>query len=845
MKAIVCDICGGKLQIGAGGIATCENCGMEYTKERMQEKIQEMNGAAPEPVTVQSGTSQVVENYFSMAESALQSGNNSEAETYCNKVIELRPQDYKAWFCKGKATAWQSTFAHIRIAEAVNCWSNAISYCPEDKVSQIRELMDQEMTSLTIAMFNLAAGFLESGMNQHKQQAFLTHVKSILSCLEIYSSKINVKYKWARSMNQGIVCAAPHLVKSANAVKDLFHRLKPTSVDVRQDYMQEIVMCADIAVTLAKPDRVNAKAKAACYQACLDIFNILNNMGSYHWFDGQAIYRTDVCGKYFGSDVLKYANLVREWNQKIPEEQQQEYWEDHPEEHKAFLKKQEEERIARAKAEREQKEREMKTEREIQNAKSDFWKNNGDQKLAIEKELNELLKTRNALLSANSGVEQIKLIDERSHRLDEILSRDRRGKISFDSYELQVLSGQDEFASKMQKAAHYDSYLDTYPILKEKAEVEAQSKALNAEKEKLSSLHPEKRFLLIGGIVFVLLGALFFFLGSASVLDSGLLVALAVIVLIGGAALLIAGICKYFAVFSKKSELENTLKKLKAKEEKIAQIPAYTKDFDAKTAAKQIEKSQKKSNFKKKLIIVGISSLLVLIIAFVLILNFLLIPQQKYDDAMSMMQENRYLEAYVLFNEVKNFKDAQYHMDTMLQSNPMLALSVAQNGDIFKFGHYDQDGDTSNGKEEIEWIVLEVSDNKALLLSKAVLDSQPFHSGPRVENFESSSLYAWLQNNFLNSAFDSSEKDNIIGEISIPSQAQKEQYSISYDAEQTIVAQNNGEQCVVFYPDTRRFWTWWLQDVYSKKTEAYIGTGSVEDLDGKYGVRPIIWVELN
>lgn len=39
MAALVCDICGGKLTMGAGGIAVCDSCGMEHTKERIQEKV--------------------------------------------------------------------------------------------------------------------------------------------------------------------------------------------------------------------------------------------------------------------------------------------------------------------------------------------------------------------------------------------------------------------------------------------------------------------------------------------------------------------------------------------------------------------------------------------------------------------------------------------------------------------------------------------------------------------------------------------------------------------------------------------------------------------------------------
>ena len=44
MAALVCDVCDGKLVMGSGGVAVCENCGMEHTKERMREKVQEIKG---------------------------------------------------------------------------------------------------------------------------------------------------------------------------------------------------------------------------------------------------------------------------------------------------------------------------------------------------------------------------------------------------------------------------------------------------------------------------------------------------------------------------------------------------------------------------------------------------------------------------------------------------------------------------------------------------------------------------------------------------------------------------------------------------------------------------------
>ena len=45
MEILVCDICGGKLQAKTKGIFVCTKCGVEYTTERMREKVQELSGS--------------------------------------------------------------------------------------------------------------------------------------------------------------------------------------------------------------------------------------------------------------------------------------------------------------------------------------------------------------------------------------------------------------------------------------------------------------------------------------------------------------------------------------------------------------------------------------------------------------------------------------------------------------------------------------------------------------------------------------------------------------------------------------------------------------------------------
>lgn len=47
-------------------------------------------------------------------------------------------------------------------------------------------------------------------------------------------------------------------------------------------------------------------------------------------------------------------------------------------------------------------------------------------------------------------------------------------------------------------------------------------------------------------------------------------------------------------------------------------------------------------------------------------------------------------------------------------------------GDCVAFGRYEQDNDSSNGPETIEWTVLDVQGDQALLLSRFPLEQVPY-----------------------------------------------------------------------------------------------------------------------
>ena len=82
-------------------------------------------------------------------------------------------------------------------------------------------------------------------------------------------------------------------------------------------------------------------------------------------------------------------------------------------------------------------------------------------------------------------------------------------------------------------------------------------------------------------------------------------------------------------------------------------------------------------------------------------------------------------------------------------------------GDTFKFGSYEQDNNTKNGNEEIEWIVLSKSKSEIFVVSKYALDCKPYNTEYIEITWEECSLRKWLNDDFYNTAFSKSEKSLI------------------------------------------------------------------------------------
>lgn len=107
---------------------------MEYSEDRLKEKTQEIK------VTVRVDQTHMIENYHEIANNAFRAGNLSEAEAYCNKIIEIDSSDHKAWLLKGSVVGSQSSAIESRLKGSISAFARAFENAPEpEKDAVIQE----------------------------------------------------------------------------------------------------------------------------------------------------------------------------------------------------------------------------------------------------------------------------------------------------------------------------------------------------------------------------------------------------------------------------------------------------------------------------------------------------------------------------------------------------------------------------------------------------------------------------------------------------------------------------------------------------------------------------------
>lgn len=224
----------------------------------------------------------------------------------------------------------------------------------------------------------------------------------------------------------------------------------------------------------------------------------------------------------------------------------------------------------------------------------------------------------------------------------------------------------------------------------------------------------------------------------------------------------------------------------------ISECRRKIEEIKAKEAARQVavEKAKKKA---KKIAIIA-APIVCVCIAFVIVLTTVIIPNQKYNEAMDLIDSGDYESAYALLEEIgKNdviaankydraidlidsgdykaayalldglsYRDSEEKLQSMKSQHPQAFLGGADVGDTVTFGTYEQNNNYSDGNENIEWVVIDKQEDKIMVVSKYIIAEQPFNTTNEGHiSWENCTLRKWLNNDFLNEAFSGAEKNLI------------------------------------------------------------------------------------
>ncbi len=202
-------------------------------------------------------------------------------------------------------------------------------------------------------------------------------------------------------------------------------------------------------------------------------------------------------------------------------------------------------------------------------------------------------------------------------------------------------------------------------------------------------------------------------------------------------------------------------------------------------------------------------------------------------------------------------------------------------GEYVIFGRYEQDGDPENGLEPVDWLVLNIQDDSAVMISRYGLDCVQFHDSYAPATWEDSNLRTWLNGSFYSECFSEDERAAILDTEVDNSAAQNDMnvlrgdensttdkvYLLSYKEADTLFPYSYKRICIptayaaskglTLEPDSGSC-SWWLRTpgpgIYNREIVREKGdlnafgksvyTNFSGKPDGEIAVRPVIRVDM-
>ncbi|MBE5786617.1 MAG: hypothetical protein E7324_03660 [Clostridiales bacterium] len=254
------------------------------------------------------------------------------------------------------------------------------------------------------------------------------------------------------------------------------------------------------------------------------------------------------------------------------------------------------------------------------------------------------------------------------------------------------------------------------------------------------------------------------------------------------------------------------------------------------------------------------------------------VDEEKYNAAVALMNAGKYSDAYDAFVALNGYKDSTEKANSLFSQVFVEKSKSVKVGDYLIFGTYEQDGNSSNGTEPIEWLVLAKENKRLLVISRYALDAKPYEERATSATWETCSLRKWLNNDFINAAFSSAEQ-TIIPAVTVSADKNTLYYKYKSGKESTDPGKSTNDKIFLLSaPEIEKYLAskdarkcnvttyskqlgaaqnsatssakWWMRSPgKSQESAGYIMGGSNANycygINRVCGVRPALWIDLD
>ena len=203
---------------------------------------------------------------------------------------------------------------------------------------------------------------------------------------------------------------------------------------------------------------------------------------------------------------------------------------------------------------------------------------------------------------------------------------------------------------------------------------------------------------------------------------------------------------------------------------------------------------------------------------------------------------------------------ALYYQETVhyVSADPD-ALTAYDIGKTVRLGHFEQDNIASDGEEGLDWLVLAVENNRALLLCEYGIDCRRWNESWDMKvSWKECTLRSWLNEEFLYRAFTQEERRQILRTKLTDTDTEDVIFLMSLDEVREYMDSEELRECVPTpyaigrgAEDILSTESWWLRSQGTRNSSAaVVNWFAEEDTEGDMvsadgiAVRPCFWLDL-